>query len=193
MHAAWIGINSDRQENRYRKLFLRQQIRETALEPTTHQFQHIDCYILLTIFYAGQRGLANSQLFGKRRLAQPERSPFGFQTLCKNNAEVVLIVTHIWVIKQLLTHMWVIWACRDSGKEESRVQVKARDGLDRTLIGELEDQLYLQADKLLALCAAQTALDNSDEPLAPGIRSHYSLLMEEQARALRHTLEKLLG
>lgn len=49
---------------------------------------------------------------------------------------------------------------------------------DPTVQATLEDQLYLQADKLLALCAAQTALDNSDEPLALGIRSHYSLLME---------------
>lgn len=73
------------------------------------------------------------------------------------------------------------------------MQRKASDGMDPTLIADLEDKLYLQADKLLALCAAQTALDNGDQQLPLGIRSHYSLLMEEQARALRSTLEKLLG
>lgn len=64
---------------------------------------------------------------------------------------------------------------------------------DPTVRSALEDELYLRADKLLALCAAQTALDHSDQPLASGIRGHYSLLMEEEARALRRTLEKLLG
>jgi hypothetical protein len=59
--------------------------------------------------------------------------------------------------------------------------------------GALEDEVYFQMDKLLALCTAQTALDHSDQELPVGVRSHYSLLMEEQARTLRDALEKLLG
>ncbi|MCW8195881.1 hypothetical protein F6455_13885 [Proteobacteria bacterium 005FR1] len=64
---------------------------------------------------------------------------------------------------------------------------------DETVRSALEDEVFLRADTLLALCTAQAALDHSDQPLPVGIRSHYSLLMEEQARALRRTLEKLVG
>ncbi|MGQ9427032.1 hypothetical protein ACXYTJ_15365 [Gilvimarinus sp. F26214L] len=49
----------------------------------------------------------------------------------------------------------------------------------------LEDELYLQADKHLALCTVQAALDSGEQSLPSSVRSHYSLVMEEQARAAR--------
>jgi hypothetical protein len=66
-----------------------------------------------------------------------------------------------------------------------------RLALEGEIRGRLEDELYLHADKLIALCVAQSALDSNDCLLPLGIRSHYSLLMEEQARALRHMLDTL--
>ncbi|MGQ9427611.1 hypothetical protein ACXYTJ_14920 [Gilvimarinus sp. F26214L] len=57
----------------------------------------------------------------------------------------------------------------------------------------LEDEIFLQMDKLLALCVAQTALTEGEQELALGTRSYYALVVEEQARRVRETLARLLG
>jgi hypothetical protein len=55
----------------------------------------------------------------------------------------------------------------------------------------LEDALYLQADKLLALCAVQSAWAGADCEPSPATRNHYALVMEEQALELRRLLDRL--
>lgn len=74
-----------------------------------------------------------------------------------------------------------------------RQDVRYAMNSDLAAKGALEDELYVQADKLLALCAAQSALDSCDSPLPFGIRGNYSVLMEEQARILRNTLDRLFA
>ncbi|MCW8128081.1 hypothetical protein [Microbulbifer halophilus] len=57
----------------------------------------------------------------------------------------------------------------------------------------LEEDLYLQVDKLVALVAVQTALDNGDYQPNPAIRNHYSLVIEEHALAIRELLRQLFS
>lgn len=59
-----------------------------------------------------------------------------------------------------------------------------------TLDSNLEDALYLQADKLLALCSVQAAWASSDYLPSASTRNHYSLVIEEQALVLRRLLER---
>lgn len=56
---------------------------------------------------------------------------------------------------------------------------------------ELEDQIYLQIDKLLALVSVQAALDTSDYDPRPSTRNHYSLVIEEHTIELRQLIDKL--
>ncbi|MEX1033480.1 MAG: hypothetical protein WDZ30_08970 [Cellvibrionaceae bacterium] len=58
---------------------------------------------------------------------------------------------------------------------------------------QLEDALYLQVDKLLALCAVQIALAAGDHTPSPATRNHYSLVMEEQTLELRYLLDRLFA
>lgn len=55
----------------------------------------------------------------------------------------------------------------------------------------LEDALYLQADKLLALCTVQSTWTSADCEPSSATRSHYALILEEQARELRRLLDQL--
>ncbi len=56
---------------------------------------------------------------------------------------------------------------------------------------ELEDQIYLQIDKLLALVSVQAALDTSDYNPRPSTRNHYSLIIEEHAVELRRLIDQV--
>ncbi len=56
----------------------------------------------------------------------------------------------------------------------------------------LEEDIYLQVDKLVALVSVQTALDNSDYQPNRAIRNHYSLVIEEHALEIRNLLNQLL-
>ena len=56
---------------------------------------------------------------------------------------------------------------------------------------DLEDRIYLLADKIVALCSVQAALDAGDYVPSPRIRNHYSLILEEQAVELRSLLDTL--
>ncbi|RYY01370.1 MAG: hypothetical protein EOO53_17905 [Gammaproteobacteria bacterium] len=55
----------------------------------------------------------------------------------------------------------------------------------------LEDEIYLRMDKLQALCAAQIVLDASDTATARYVRTHYSMVIEEQVTELRNLLNQL--
>lgn len=57
----------------------------------------------------------------------------------------------------------------------------------------LEDAIYLQLDKLLALCAVQSVMDSSENPPALTTRSHYSMIMEEHAQELRRLIDQLFN
>lgn len=57
----------------------------------------------------------------------------------------------------------------------------------------LEEDLYLQVDKLVALVSVQAALDSGDYQPGPAVRNHYSLVIEEHALAIRRLLEQLFG
>lgn len=57
----------------------------------------------------------------------------------------------------------------------------------------LEDEIYLRIDKLQALCAAQILLDASDTAPARYIRTHYSMVIEEQVTELRNLLNQLFS
>jgi hypothetical protein len=66
------------------------------------------------------------------------------------------------------------------------------DYLDRDKTkAELEDQLYLQMDKLLALCGMQAIADANDCEVPLGLRTNYSVVLEEQAVALRRLLDRM--
>lgn len=56
---------------------------------------------------------------------------------------------------------------------------------------ELEDEVYLQADKLVALCGMQAIADSNDCELPLGLRTNYSVVLEEQAVTLRKLLDKM--
>lgn len=58
--------------------------------------------------------------------------------------------------------------------------------------GSLEDSIYLQLDKMQALCTAQTALSSSDALPTPKTRTYYSIVIEEQASELRRLIDILL-
>lgn len=58
---------------------------------------------------------------------------------------------------------------------------------------KLQEDLYLQVDKLVALVSVQTALDNGDYQPNRAIRNHYSLVIEEHALAVRKLLNQLFG
>lgn len=56
---------------------------------------------------------------------------------------------------------------------------------------ELEDQIYLQMDKLLALCGMQSIADANDCQVPLGLRTNYSVVLEEQALNLRKLLNDM--
>ncbi|WP_308366784.1 MULTISPECIES: hypothetical protein [unclassified Microbulbifer] len=58
---------------------------------------------------------------------------------------------------------------------------------------KLEEDLYLQVDKLVALVSVQTVLDNGDYQPSRAIRNHYSLVIEEHALAVSKLLNQLFG
>jgi hypothetical protein len=66
-------------------------------------------------------------------------------------------------------------------------------GGDLRLTAALEDEVFLRADKLVALCSAQAALSSRDHDLPSSIRSHYALVLEEHAESLPTALGNLLG
>lgn len=55
----------------------------------------------------------------------------------------------------------------------------------------LEDEIYLQADKLVALCTVQAAWASTEYEPSPAVRHHYALVVEEQALELRRLLDRL--
>jgi len=57
----------------------------------------------------------------------------------------------------------------------------------------LEDEIYLRIDKLQALCAVQVILDMGDVATARYIRTHYSMVIEEQVTELRNLLNQLFN
>lgn len=57
----------------------------------------------------------------------------------------------------------------------------------------LEDEIYLRIDKLQALCAAQVILDSNDVAPARYIRTHYSMIIDEQVAELRKLLNQLFN
>jgi len=59
--------------------------------------------------------------------------------------------------------------------------------------GSLEDSIYLQLEKIQALCSAQTILSSSDAVPTPATRTYYSMVIEEQTSELRRLIDILLG
>lgn len=56
----------------------------------------------------------------------------------------------------------------------------------------LEDEIYLQLDKLQALTALQTLMNSADDPDVPRKHyQHYSLVIEEHLLKLRGLLNQL--
>lgn len=56
----------------------------------------------------------------------------------------------------------------------------------------LEDEIYLQLDKLQALTTLQTLMNSTEEPAIPRKHyQHYSLIMEEHLVKLRALLNQL--
>lgn len=56
----------------------------------------------------------------------------------------------------------------------------------------LEDEIYLQLDKLQALIALQTLMNSTEDPALPRKHyQHYSLIMEEHLLRLRGLLNQL--
>lgn len=78
-------------------------------------------------------------------------------------------------------------------KQPDRRPQSTDPGLPETRDGDLEDALYLQADKLLALCSVQAAWVTADCDPSPATRHHYSIIMEEQALELRRLLDRLFA
>jgi hypothetical protein len=75
-------------------------------------------------------------------------------------------------------------------EQQTDHDIKANIPLAR-INSRLEDALYLQADKLLALCRIQAAWDSAEYTLSPTTRTHYSLVIEEQALELRRLLDRM--
>lgn len=76
-------------------------------------------------------------------------------------------------------------------KQPDRRARSTDPSLSDTRDGNMEDALYLRADKLLALCAVQAAWATADCNPSPATQHHYSLIMEEQALELRRLLDRL--
>lgn len=55
----------------------------------------------------------------------------------------------------------------------------------------LEDEIYSRLNKLQALCAAQIILDSNEIATARYIRTHYSMVIDEQLSELRDLLNQL--
>lgn len=56
----------------------------------------------------------------------------------------------------------------------------------------LEDEIYLQLDKLQALTALQTLMNSAEDPAIPRKHyQHYSMVMEENLLKLRSLLNQL--
>lgn len=66
---------------------------------------------------------------------------------------------------------------------------KARPAFE--IDAQTEDALYLRLDKLLALCAIQSAWAAGDDQPSSATRHHYALIMEEQALELRKLIDCL--
>ncbi|MCW8193371.1 hypothetical protein F6455_01060 [Proteobacteria bacterium 005FR1] len=56
---------------------------------------------------------------------------------------------------------------------------------------DLEDEVYLQMDKVLALCGMLSIADSNECDIPLGLRSNYSVVLEEQALALRRLLDRM--
>lgn len=61
----------------------------------------------------------------------------------------------------------------------------------RKAAAELEDEVYLQIDKLTALCGMQAIADTSDCEVPLGLRTNYSVVLEEHALGLRKMLDQV--
>lgn len=56
----------------------------------------------------------------------------------------------------------------------------------------LEDEIYLQLDKLQALTALQTLMNSMEDPAVPRKHfQHYSLIMEEHLQKLRGLVNQM--
>lgn len=76
--------------------------------------------------------------------------------------------------------------------QESRIEMKVIERemrLELKSYNDLEDVLYFEVDKLLALCMASRALEENEISLPLDARANYSRLVEEQVRQLRSTLD----
>lgn len=58
--------------------------------------------------------------------------------------------------------------------------------------GEMEDKVYLQIDKLVALCSMQAIADTNECEVPLGLRTNYSVVLEEHALALRKLLDEVI-
>lgn len=56
---------------------------------------------------------------------------------------------------------------------------------------DLEDRIYLQMDKLAALCSMQVIADTNECQVPLGLRTNYSVVLEEHALALRSLLDQV--
>jgi len=54
----------------------------------------------------------------------------------------------------------------------------------------LEDAIFLTADKLQALCTIQSQMETNECLVSNKTRSHYALIIEEQVNELRELLEQ---
>lgn len=61
----------------------------------------------------------------------------------------------------------------------------------RKAAAELEDKVYLQMDKLSALCSMQAIADTNECEVPLGLRTNYSVVLEEHALALRQLLDQV--
>lgn len=61
----------------------------------------------------------------------------------------------------------------------------------RKAAAELEDRVYLQIDKLMALCSMQAIADTNECEVPLGLRTNYSVVLEEHALTLRKLLDQV--
>lgn len=65
--------------------------------------------------------------------------------------------------------------------------------LEKEISGDLEDKVYLQMDKLAALCSMQLIADTNECEVPIGLRTNYSVVLEEHAFALRRLLDEVFA
>lgn len=61
----------------------------------------------------------------------------------------------------------------------------------KKISGDLEDKVYLQMDKLAALCSMQVIADTNECQVPLDLRTNYSAVLEEHAFALRALLDEV--